>query len=126
MAARRSFVIGFANHPARSRAGVDQFRHPQIVAAAGSGAQRFIDFMLDGATAADVSSPIGAGNPNAAAVPHIRPGWLGASALSDQGRQPAGNAVDLDPGTAADVPPNRIAEQGEMRRRYQLTPGQCD
>ena len=31
-----------------------------------------IDFMLDGANAADVSNLIGAGNPNAAALPHVR------------------------------------------------------
>jgi spermidine/putrescine transport system substrate-binding protein len=36
-------------------------------------AHRFIDFMLDGANAADVSNLIGAGNPNAAAIARIRP-----------------------------------------------------
>jgi spermidine/putrescine transport system substrate-binding protein len=36
-------------------------------------AHQFIDFMLDGANAADVSNLIGAGNPNAAATPFILP-----------------------------------------------------
>jgi len=36
-------------------------------------AHQFINFMLDGANAADVSNLIGAGNPNAAATPHITP-----------------------------------------------------
>lgn len=36
-------------------------------------AHRFIDFMLAGENAADVSNLIGAGNPNAAAMPLIRP-----------------------------------------------------
>ncbi|MEF8769988.1 MAG: spermidine/putrescine ABC transporter substrate-binding protein [Candidatus Accumulibacter phosphatis] len=36
-------------------------------------AHQFIDFMLEGANAADVSNLIGAGNPNAAATPFILP-----------------------------------------------------
>ena len=36
-------------------------------------AHQFINFMLDGANAADVSNLIGAGNPNAAAMPYILP-----------------------------------------------------
>jgi len=40
-------------------------------------AHRFIDFMLDGANAADVSNLIGAGNPNAAAMAHIAAGIAG-------------------------------------------------
>jgi spermidine/putrescine transport system substrate-binding protein len=36
-------------------------------------AHRFIDFMLRGENAADVSNLIGAGNPNRAALPYIRP-----------------------------------------------------
>jgi spermidine/putrescine transport system substrate-binding protein len=36
-------------------------------------AHRFIDFMLEGGNAADVSNLIGAGNANAAATPFIRP-----------------------------------------------------
>jgi spermidine/putrescine transport system substrate-binding protein len=34
-------------------------------------AHKFIDFMLEGENAADVSNLIGAGNPNAAAMGHI-------------------------------------------------------
>ncbi|MBL8381410.1 MAG: spermidine/putrescine ABC transporter substrate-binding protein [Burkholderiales bacterium] len=36
-------------------------------------AHRFIDFMLEGENAATLSNQIGAGNPNRAALPHIRP-----------------------------------------------------
>jgi spermidine/putrescine transport system substrate-binding protein len=36
-------------------------------------AHQFIDFMLEGGNAADVSNLIGAGNTNAAAMPYIRP-----------------------------------------------------
>jgi len=44
-------------------------------------AQRFIDFMLDGRNAADISNLIGAGNPNAAATPHISPEIAGNPAI---------------------------------------------
>lgn len=44
-------------------------------------AHEFIDFMLDGANAADVSNLIGAGNPNAAAMAHIRPEIAGAPGI---------------------------------------------
>ncbi|MBL8448313.1 MAG: spermidine/putrescine ABC transporter substrate-binding protein [Dechloromonas sp.] len=69
-AARRPFAIGFAIPKEGAVLAVDNFvihtssRRPDL-------AHRFIDFMLDGANAADVSNLIGAGNPNAAAVPHI-------------------------------------------------------
>jgi len=36
-------------------------------------AHRFIDFMLEGRNAADVSNLIGAGNPNAAAMAYVLP-----------------------------------------------------
>lgn len=79
-AARRPFAIGFAIPKEGAVLAVDNFvihkssRRPDL-------AQRFIDFMLDGANAADVSNLIGAGNPNAAAVPHIRPEVAGERAL---------------------------------------------
>ncbi|HXE40712.1 MAG TPA: hypothetical protein VN639_19780, partial [Azonexus sp.] len=44
-------------------------------------AHRFIEFMLDGDNAADISNLIGAGNPNAAAIPHIRPALAGEAAI---------------------------------------------
>ena len=44
-------------------------------------AHRFIDFMLQGENAADVSNLIGAGNPNRAALPHIRPEVAGEPAI---------------------------------------------
>ncbi len=71
-AAHRPFAIGFAIPQEGAVLAVDNFvihkssRRPDL-------AHRFIDFMLDGANAADVSNLIGAGNPNAAAVPMIRP-----------------------------------------------------
>ncbi|HRE16806.1 MAG TPA: extracellular solute-binding protein, partial [Rhodocyclaceae bacterium] len=44
-------------------------------------AHRFIAFMLAGENAADVSNLIGAGNPNAAAIPHIQADIAGEVAL---------------------------------------------
>ena len=71
-AAGRPFRIGFAIPKEGAVLAVDNFvihkssRRPDL-------AHRFIDFMLNGENAADVSNLIGAGSPNAAAVPHIRP-----------------------------------------------------
>jgi spermidine/putrescine transport system substrate-binding protein len=70
--AGRPFRIGFATPREGAVLAVDSFvlhksgRRPDL-------AHRFIDFMLEGANAADVSNLIGAGNPNAAALPHIKP-----------------------------------------------------
>ncbi|MFA7270286.1 MAG: spermidine/putrescine ABC transporter substrate-binding protein [Sterolibacterium sp.] len=72
LAAHRPFSIGFATPQEGAVLAVDNFvlhkdgRRPDL-------AHLFVDFMLDGANAADVSNLIGAGNPNAAALPHIRP-----------------------------------------------------
>ena len=72
LAAKRPFAIGFATPKEGAVLAVDNFvlhasgRRPDL-------AHRFIDFMLDGENAADVSNLIGAGNPNAAAAAHIRP-----------------------------------------------------
>jgi spermidine/putrescine transport system substrate-binding protein len=71
-AAHRPFSIGFETPKEGAVLAVDSFvlhqsgAHPEL-------AHRFIDFMLDGANAADVSNLIGAGNPNGAAMGHIRP-----------------------------------------------------
>ena len=71
-AAQRPFRIGFATPKEGAVLAVDNFvlhksgRRPDL-------AHQFIDFMLEGSNAADVSNLIGAGNPNAAAMPHIRP-----------------------------------------------------
>ncbi|HEX8963030.1 MAG TPA: spermidine/putrescine ABC transporter substrate-binding protein [Rhodocyclaceae bacterium] len=71
-AAHRPFTIGFETPKEGAVLAVDSFvlhksgAHPAL-------AHKFIDFMLDGANAADVSNLIGAGNPNAAAMPHVRP-----------------------------------------------------
>ncbi|MRR49440.1 MAG: spermidine/putrescine ABC transporter substrate-binding protein [Rhodocyclaceae bacterium] len=71
-AAGRPFQIGFATPREGAVLAVDSFVLPK------SGprpdlAHRFIDFMLEGENAADISNLIGAGNPNAAALPRIRP-----------------------------------------------------
>jgi spermidine/putrescine transport system substrate-binding protein len=71
-AAKRPFAIGFATPKEGAVLAVDNFvlhksgRRPDL-------AHLFIDFMLAGENAADVSNLIGAGNPNAAAMPHIMP-----------------------------------------------------
>ncbi|MBX3671952.1 MAG: spermidine/putrescine ABC transporter substrate-binding protein [Burkholderiales bacterium] len=72
-AARRPFTIGFTTPKEGAVLAVDSFvlhksgRRPDL-------AHRFIDFMLEGRNAADVSNLIGAGNPNAAAIAFIKPG----------------------------------------------------
>jgi spermidine/putrescine transport system substrate-binding protein len=71
-AAGRPFTIGFETPKEGAVLAVDNFvlhqsgPRPDL-------AHQFIDFMLDGRNAADVSNLIGAGNPNAAAMAHIRP-----------------------------------------------------
>jgi spermidine/putrescine transport system substrate-binding protein len=71
-AAGRPFTIGFTTPKEGAVLAVDSYvlhqsgRRPDL-------AHRFIDFMLEGENAADVSNAIGAGNTNAAATPHIRP-----------------------------------------------------
>ena len=71
-AAQRPFSIGFATPKEGAVLAVDSFvlhksgRRPDL-------AHRFIDFMLAGENAADVSNLIGAGNPTAAATPHLLP-----------------------------------------------------
>lgn len=71
-AAGRPFTIGFTTPREGAVLAVDSWvlhksgRRPDL-------AHRFIDFMLEGGNAAEVSNAIGAGNTNAAATPHIRP-----------------------------------------------------
>jgi spermidine/putrescine transport system substrate-binding protein len=72
-AARRPFTIAFATPKEGAVLAVDNF----VIHRSGPRpdlAHRFIDFMLEGANAADVSNLIGAGNTNAAAMPFITPG----------------------------------------------------
>ncbi len=70
--ARRPFHIGFETPKEGAVLAVDNWvihkdsPRPDL-------AHKLIDFMLDGTNAADVSNLIGAGNPNAAALSHIRP-----------------------------------------------------
>lgn len=71
-AAGRPFEIGFATPKEGAVLAVDSF----VIHRSGARpdlAHKFIDFMLEGENAADVSNLIGAGNTNAAAMPHIRP-----------------------------------------------------
>jgi spermidine/putrescine transport system substrate-binding protein len=78
--ARRAFTIGFTTPREGAVLAVDSFvlhksgRRPDL-------AHRFIDFMLEGENAADVSNLIGAGNTNAAAMPLIRPEIAGEAAI---------------------------------------------
>ncbi|MBS4096488.1 MAG: spermidine/putrescine ABC transporter substrate-binding protein [Sulfuricella sp.] len=70
--AGRPFSIGFATPREGAVLAVDNFvlhksgKRPDL-------AHQFIDFMLTGANAADISNLIGAGNPNGAATARIRP-----------------------------------------------------
>ncbi len=78
--AGRPFTIGFTTPKEGAVLALDSFvlhkagRRPDL-------AHRFIDFMLDGANAADVSNLIGAGNPNVAAQESIRPDIAGDPAI---------------------------------------------
>ena len=68
--AKRPFTLAFRTPKEGAVLAVDGFvlhrsgRRPDL-------AHQFINFMLDGANAADVSNLVGAGNPNAAAMPYI-------------------------------------------------------
>ena len=79
-AARRPFKIAFAIPKEGAVLAIDNFvihktsRRPDL-------AHRFINFMLEGENAADVSNLIGAGNPNTAAIPHIHPEIAGEPAI---------------------------------------------
>lgn len=61
-------------------------------------AHRFIDFMLDGRNAAEITNMIGAGNPNAAARPYIEPELLKVPAINPSPEQLKSleQLVDLD------------------------------
>jgi spermidine/putrescine transport system substrate-binding protein len=79
-AAKRPFTIGFTTPKEGAVLAVDSFvlhksgRRPDL-------ALRFIDFMLEGPNAADVSNLIGAGNPNAAAMAFIKPDIAAEAAI---------------------------------------------
>ncbi len=79
-AAGRPFSIAFTTPKEGAVLAVDSF----VLHTSGARpdlAHRFIDFMLEGENAADVSNLIGAGNTNAAAMPHIRPGIAAEPAI---------------------------------------------
>ena len=79
-AAQRPFTLGMRIPKEGAVLAVDNFvihkgaRRPGL-------AHRFIEFMLDGRNAADVSNLIGAGYPNAAALQYIRPEVSGEAAI---------------------------------------------
>jgi spermidine/putrescine transport system substrate-binding protein len=79
-AAGRPFHIGFEMPKEGAVLAVDSFvlhrsgPRPDL-------ARQFIDFMLEGENAADVSNAIGAGNPNAAAMAYVHPEIAGEPAI---------------------------------------------
>jgi len=97
-AAGRPFRIGFTTPKEGAVLALDSFvlhksgRRPDL-------ALKFIDFMLDGQNAADASNLIGAGNPNAAARPFIRPEIAGNPAIfpPEGDRQRLEMLRDFDP-----------------------------
>jgi spermidine/putrescine transport system substrate-binding protein len=70
--AQRPFTIGYATPKEGAVIAVDSMvlhksgRRPDL-------ALRFIDFMLEGGNSAELTNLTGSGNPNRAALPHIRP-----------------------------------------------------
>jgi spermidine/putrescine transport system substrate-binding protein len=98
--AKRPFAIDFTTPKEGAVLAVDNFvlhksgRRPDL-------AHRFIEFMLDGTNAADISNVIGAGNPNAAATPHIAPEIAGNPAIFPSAAQLQNLEMlrDFDPGT---------------------------
>lgn len=84
--AGRPFEIDFSTPKEGAVLALDSFvlhkdgRRPDL-------AHKFIDFMLDGANAADVSNLIGAGNPNAAAAANIRPEVAGNPSIFPPARE---------------------------------------
>ena len=64
-------------------------------------AHEFIDFMLEGRNAAEITNAIGAGNPNAAARPFIDPELLKIAAIHPSPEQAKSleQLVDLDAAT---------------------------
>lgn len=99
-AAQRPFRIGYGLQREGNGMTLDSFvihrRAPRPDLA-----HRFIDFMLEGANAAEITNMLGAGNPNAAARPFVRPELLAVPAIQPDARQRQGleQLVDLDPAT---------------------------
>lgn len=99
-AAHRPFGIGYGLQREGNGMTLDSFvihrqaPRPEL-------AHRFIDFMLEGANAAEITNDLGAGNPNAAALPFIRPELLQQPAIRPDARQQQWleQLVDLDPAT---------------------------
>lgn len=99
-AARRPFAIGYTLQREGNGMTLDSFvihrRAPRPDLA-----YRFIDFMLEGDNAAEITNMIGAGNPNRAAHAHIRPELLEVGAIQPTAEQAVRleQLSDLDPKT---------------------------
>ncbi|NML17125.1 ABC transporter substrate-binding protein [Azohydromonas caseinilytica] len=93
-AARRPFRVGYGLQREGNGMTLDSFvihkRAPRPDLA-----HRFIDFMLEGPNAAEITNLIGAGNPNRAAREHIRPELLQVPAINP-GAQDTARLEQLD------------------------------
>lgn len=78
--ARRKFNISFALQKEGNTLSIDNFVILKD-APRKDLAYKFINFMLDGRNAADITNEMGTGNPNAAAIPYIKPGLVRAPAI---------------------------------------------
>jgi spermidine/putrescine transport system substrate-binding protein len=99
-ATRRAFAIGYALQREGNGMTADSFViHAQ--APRPDLAHEFIDFMLEGRNAAEITNAIGAGNPNAAARPFIDPELLKIAAIHPSPEQAKSleQLVDLDAAT---------------------------
>jgi len=99
-AARRAFGIGYTLQREGNGMTADSFViHAQ--APRPDLAHAFIDFMLEGRNAAEITNAIGAGNPNAAARAYIDPGLLKVPAINPSPEQARKleQLVDLDAAT---------------------------
>jgi spermidine/putrescine transport system substrate-binding protein len=99
-AAKRAFTIGYTLQREGNGMTADSFViHAQ--APRPDLAHEFIDFMLEGRNAAEITNAIGAGNPNAAARPFIDPELLKIAAIHPSPEQAKSleQLVDLDAAT---------------------------
>lgn len=100
IAARRPFRIGYGLQREGNGMTVDSFVIHRL-APRPDLAHRFIDFMLEGRNAAEITNALGAGSPNAAARPFIRAELLDVAAIHPNAEQMKGleQLTDLDAAT---------------------------